>query len=92
MITANIILRPEEVIVHDDMYPKFEVEGVTLKLGLESTTVSAFGSLPLFKSKKFEESIKKWLEKETEKSLVPQVKQHFVEIEKNIWKHVPFEY
>jgi len=79
--TANIILRPEEIIIDDDMFPKFEVEGVTLKLDLESTTVSAFGALPLFKTKKFEESIKKWLEKETERSLVPQVKQHFVQIE-----------
>jgi hypothetical protein len=95
--TANVVLRPEEVIRsdaggNDDMYPKFSVESVTMKVDEESTTVSVFGEVPLFKTKKFEDALKKWLAIETQRTLVPQIKQHFFDIEDTIWTHIPFEY
>ncbi len=58
----------------------------------QNTVVSVFGDTPLFKTKRFEEALKKWLAAETQSNLVPQLKQHFINIEKTIWDHVPFEY
>lgn len=74
------------------MYPRFSVESVTVIVDEESTTVSVFGQVPLFKTKKFEDALKKWLSIETQKTLIPQIMQHFADIEDTIWKHIPFEY
>jgi hypothetical protein len=66
VLTANVVLRPEEEIKTgaagaDDMYPKFNVESVSMKLDQDNTVVSVFGDIPLFKTKKFEDAVKKWL-------------------------------
>lgn len=94
--TANIVLNPEEVIRerygNHDMFPQFKVEEVKLQVDQQNTIVTAHGQTPLFKTKKFEDSLKKWLQQETSRSLIPQLKKHFIDIEKNIWTHIPFEY
>jgi len=67
-----VILNPEEVYKDDgSIYPKFNVKNVKIAIDYQNTIVSAFGQVPLFKTKKFEDSIKKWLEKETQHTLVP---------------------
>lgn len=54
--------------------------------------MTAHGHTPLFKTKKFEEAVRRWLREETQRSLVPQIKKHLVEVEEHVWKQVPFEH
>lgn len=70
--SAEVTLVPEEVFREDgSIYPKFNVKEVIIAIDHSNTIVSAFGHVPLFKTKKFEEAIKRWLEKETQNTLVP---------------------
>lgn len=48
------------------MYPRFDIMEVNLVLEADSTVVSTKGNTPLFKSKKFEEAVKKMLHSELE--------------------------
>lgn len=53
------------------IYPKFNVKDVNIAIDHQNTIVSAFGHVPLFKTKRFEDAIKRLLEKETLNTLVP---------------------
>jgi hypothetical protein len=69
---AEVTLNPEEIYKQDGtIYPKFNVKDVKIGIDHPNTIVSAFGHVPLFKTKKFEDTIKKWLERETQNTLVP---------------------
>lgn len=67
--TGNIMIRPEEILMNDEMYPKFEIVEVNIIIDEESTTVMAHGQTPMFKTKKFEIALKNWLHEES-KNLV----------------------
>jgi hypothetical protein len=90
--TANIVLDPEEIVREGAMYPHFAVKEVVMKMDKENTVVVAHGQTPLFKSKKFEEAIKKWVDLELERSVIPEIKKKFEEVEKQVWINIPFEY
>lgn len=64
--TANVVLDPEVVMRgNNDMYPKFEVIDVGMDIDMVNAAVSVQGDTPLFKTKKFEEAVKRWLKKES---------------------------
>jgi hypothetical protein len=89
--TGNIVIKLEEIINHNDMYPKFNIEEVNLVLDEPNTQVTALGQTPLFKTQKFEKAVKKWLHDKI-KVLTSEVRAQLIEVEKNIWTHIPFEY
>ena len=70
--------------------PKFFVEGVNLVIDETGLVVKSEGEIPLFKSKKFEVALQKWLHSHI-KEMNKQIQQRLVEIEENIWKQIPFE-
>ena len=62
---AEVTLLPAEILHNNGLHPKFLVKEVRLEVEMQNTIVSAFGHVPLFKTKKFEESVKNWIKQET---------------------------
>ena len=59
---AQIVLSPEQQLTDDGyLHPKIEVADVALQLKSDLISITAVGDLPLYKSHKFEEGVKKWM-------------------------------
>jgi hypothetical protein len=90
--TGNIVIHPEETLnAEGDMFPRFAIYDVEVLLDLPNTIVMSHGHTPLFKSKKFEDAMKAWLENEIH-VIKKTLKESLIKVEANIWKNIPFEY
>eukprot|EP00356_Strombidium_inclinatum_P013346 CAMPEP_0170482128 /NCGR_PEP_ID=MMETSP0208-20121228/2281_1 /TAXON_ID=197538 /ORGANISM="Strombidium inclinatum, Strain S3" /LENGTH=692 /DNA_ID=CAMNT_0010754929 /DNA_START=16 /DNA_END=2091 /DNA_ORIENTATION=- len=62
---AQLVLSLDQELTDDgNLYPKVEIADVALTLHPEAFNVKVEGGLPLYKSKQFEESVKKWMAKQ----------------------------
>eukprot|EP00347_Sterkiella_histriomuscorum_P009557 403340748 len=89
--TGQIIITPTETVRNSNMYPKFLIDEVNIILDESNIIVSAQGQVPLFKTKKFEAAIQKWLHQENRK-LIQSIKDRLIEIDRNLWQKIPYEY
>lgn len=51
----------QELTDEGNLYPKIEIAEVAFTLHPDTFIVNAQGELPLYKNRKFEEGIKKWM-------------------------------
>lgn len=59
---AQLVLSPDQELTKDGfVYPKFDITEVVFQLDKKMFKIDLKGDLPVYKTHKFEESIKKWM-------------------------------